>query len=47
METSGEGGRVNISGTTYDLIKDKFKCEYRGKVPAKNMGEVDMYFVEN
>ncbi len=47
METSGEGGRVNISGTTYDLVKDKFKCEYRGKVPAKNMGEVDMYFVEN
>jgi class 3 adenylate cyclase len=46
METSGEAGKVNISGTTYELVKDKFKCIYRGKVQAKNKGEIDMYFVE-
>lgn len=46
MESSGEIGKVNISGDTYQLIKDVFVCEYRGKVKAKNKGEIDMYFVE-
>jgi len=46
MESSGEIGKVNISGTTYELIKDKFTCVHRGKVKAKNKGEIDMYFVE-
>ena len=45
MESSGEIGKVNISGATYELVKDKFICEYRGKVKAKNKGEIDMYFV--
>jgi class 3 adenylate cyclase len=45
MESSGEVGKVNISGTTYELVKDKFNCEYRGKVQAKGKGEIDMYFV--
>ncbi|TAE09097.1 MAG: adenylate/guanylate cyclase domain-containing protein [Bacteroidetes bacterium] len=46
MESSGEVGKVNISGTTYALIKDKFVCTFRGKIQAKNKGEVEMYFVE-
>lgn len=46
MESSGEAGKVNISGSTYELVKDKFKCEYRGKIEAKNKGQIDMYFVE-
>lgn len=46
MESSGEVNMVNISGTTYELVKNHFVCRYRGKVPAKNKGEVDMYFVE-
>ncbi|MCB1176021.1 MAG: GAF domain-containing protein, partial [Leptospiraceae bacterium] len=45
MESSGTPGKINISGTTYDLVKDLFECEYRGKVNAKNKGEVDMYYV--
>ncbi|HAS40237.1 MAG TPA: hypothetical protein DCS93_07150 [Microscillaceae bacterium] len=45
MESSGEVGKVNISGKTYSLIKDFFECEHRGKVSAKGKGEVDMYFV--
>ena len=47
METKGEIGRVNISSTTYAIIKDKFDCSYRGKVSVKNSGETEMYFVEN
>jgi class 3 adenylate cyclase/tetratricopeptide (TPR) repeat protein len=46
MESSGEPGRVNISGFTYELVKDHFEVTYRGKVPAKNKGDVDMYFVD-
>jgi class 3 adenylate cyclase/tetratricopeptide (TPR) repeat protein len=47
MENSGEVGKVNISQQTYELVKDKFTCTHRGKISAKNKGEVDMYFVEN
>lgn len=46
MESSGEVGRVNISGGTYELVKDRFRCVHRGKIEAKNKGEIDMYFVE-
>lgn len=46
MESSGEVGKVNISGKTYELVKDKFNCTPRGKIHAKNKGSIDMYFVE-
>jgi len=46
MESSGEAGKINISGSTYNQIKDYFICTYRGKVTAKNKGDIDMYFVE-
>jgi class 3 adenylate cyclase/tetratricopeptide (TPR) repeat protein len=47
MESSGEVGRVNISGTTYEIVKDNFNCIHRGKIEAKNKGQIDMYFVES
>ena len=46
MQQTSEAGKINISGPTYELVKDKFACVYRGKVEAKNKGEIDMYFVE-
>jgi class 3 adenylate cyclase/tetratricopeptide (TPR) repeat protein len=46
MESSGIPGKVNISGATFELVKNRFKCTYRGKVAAKNKGEIDMYIVE-
>lgn len=46
MESCSEGGRVNISSATFEMVKDWFSCLYRGKVAAKNKGEVNMYFVE-
>jgi adenylate cyclase len=46
MEQSSEAGKINISAVTYDLIKDEFPCTHRGKISAKNKGEVDMYFVD-
>ena len=47
METGGEANKINISGTTYELIKHRFNCAYRGKMDVKNRGILDMYFVEN
>lgn len=46
MESSGEIGKVNISGSTHELVKDKFTFTYRGKIEAKNKGTIDMYFVK-
>lgn len=46
MEQNSSPGKINISGPTYNLVKDKFETEYRGKVNAKNKGEIDMYFVK-
>lgn len=46
MESNGEPGRVNISAATYELVKHKYCCTYRGKIFAKNIGEIDMYFIE-
>lgn len=45
METSSEKGQINISSSTYDKVKDFFRCIYRGKIPAKNVGDIDMYYV--
>ena len=46
MESAGEEGKVNISSTTHDLVKDFYDCEYRGKIIAEGKGKVDMYFVK-
>jgi class 3 adenylate cyclase len=47
MESSGIPGKVNISGSTYELVKDHFICTHRGQIEAKNKGKVDMYIVES
>ena len=46
MESSGEVGKVNISETTFHLVSKYFKCTSRGKIKAKNKGEIEMYFVD-
>ncbi len=46
MESSGEVGQVNISESTYALVKDEPGLTFtpRGKVQAKGKGEMEMYF---
>ncbi|MBI1223797.1 MAG: tetratricopeptide repeat protein [Bacteroidetes bacterium] len=46
MESASEAGRINISESTFEQVKNQFNCTYRGKVETKGKGEVDMYFVE-
>ena len=45
MESNSKPGRINLSETTYQIIKDEFPCEYRGEVAVKNHGSMKMYFV--
>lgn len=47
MESSGDVGRVNISQSTFDILKDDpdLQFENRGKITAKGKGEIQMYFV--
>ena len=47
MQSSGEAGKINISFSTYELVKEKFSCTFRGKIEAKNKGMIDMYFLES
>lgn len=46
LESGSETGRINISHSTFEKVNHLFKCEYRGKIEAKNKGAIDMYFVE-
>ena len=46
MEQNGQPGKINISARTHELVKNKFHCTHRGKIAAKNKGDIDMYFVE-
>lgn len=47
IESAGQAGMVNISDTTYEYVKDVFRCTPRGHISLKGKGEVEMYFVEN
>ena len=48
MESSGEAGRVNISGATHALAMDAPDLAFipRGRVSAKGKGELEMWFAE-
>jgi len=46
LEQGGEPSKINISETTWEKVRGEFNCTFRGKLPAKNKGEIAMYFVE-
>lgn len=46
MEQHGVANRINISHSTCDLVKNEFQVIPRGSLPAKNLGEVEMFFLE-
>src|SRR5512140_3617131 len=45
MESHGSGGCIQITQDTYELIKDHFACEPRGKVNVKGKGEISVWHV--
>jgi len=46
MESHSEIEELNISGTTYELVKDQFQIDFRGTLPVKGKGDMPMYFVK-
>ncbi len=46
MESAGEVGKINISASTYQYVKDYFVCTPRGSIAIKNHQDIDMYFLE-
>jgi len=47
MESNSKPGKINASEATYQLIKHKFSCTYRGEIETKNKGLLKMYFVDS
>jgi class 3 adenylate cyclase len=47
IESESEVGKVNISHSTYEMLKNDpmFTFKSRGKIEAKGKGEIEMYFV--
>lgn len=44
MEQHSEAGKINLSGATFRHLGNPEYCSHRGKVSAKNKGEIDMYW---
>lgn len=46
IESQSEPGRINISEYTFQKVRYQFECSPRGRIYAKNKGDIPMYFVE-
>ena len=46
MESGCENGKINLSETTYQLVKNQFQCAYRGEIEIKHGNKLGMYFVD-
>jgi len=46
IQSGSVAGKVNVSHSTYMVCKEDFVFQNRGKIAAKNKGEILMYFVE-
>jgi guanylate cyclase len=45
MESHGEVGRVHISPSTHELVRDVYECESRGTHDIKGKGLMETWFV--
>ena len=45
MESEGLPGAIQVTSSTYDLIKDEFVCQLRGTVPVKGKGDMNTYLL--
>ncbi|NLR97421.1 adenylate/guanylate cyclase domain-containing protein [Rhizobium sp. P38BS-XIX] len=45
MEAHGEGGAIQITRATYEVIKDDFVCEARGTIDIKGKGAMEVWYV--
>jgi len=47
MESHSEPMKINVSETTYQIVKNKFNVIERGSIPVKGKGDMKMYFVDD
>ena len=45
MESHGEAGKVHISSSTYELLRDEFECVSRGRMAIKGKGEMETWYL--
>ena len=45
MESQGVPGQIQITHTTYELVRDEFHCKPRGEIQIKGRGEMETYFL--
>jgi guanylate cyclase len=45
MESHGQSGAIQITRSTYELVRNEFLCESNGKVQVKGAGEVETWRV--
>ena len=46
IEEQSSASRINVSESTYQLIKDHYQCIKRGSIKVKNMPPLEMYYVD-
>ncbi|NWF87897.1 MAG: response regulator [Ignavibacteriaceae bacterium] len=47
MESNGRVGKVNISSSTYNLVKDYCDCVFHDSLKINDKTKIDMYFVKS
>ncbi len=45
MESEGIPGSIQVTETTYELIRDRFVCEHRGVISVKGKGDMNTYLL--
>ena len=45
METHGTPGEIQITGATYELLKDEFVCRRRGTIDVKGKGPMETWYL--
>jgi len=43
MQSHGDVGKIQITRDTYELVKDKFECEYIGEIAVKGKGNMEAW----
>jgi class 3 adenylate cyclase len=47
MESHGVPGQIQISASTYELIRGNFQCDPRGTIEVKGKGPMQTYLLKN
>ena len=47
MESSGKIGSIQVTGATYELLRDDFVFVSRGAVAVKGKGQLQTYLLES